>query len=1029
MRHYLYVANLVLLLALAACGPDSVAPRNGESSAGKGLQPAAAPPAGTCVADPAVVTADLSILMSVLTPNTQSAQSKWTYVKLLMSYNKPDSTAKAQAYAQNPLISFIANKYSQISTTTQNSTIIDSQGNTTTVSALFTKVTAAITCFTTTVFNIPGNNTGVALVNSDGTGGAFFPPNFCDQAAGCGGINVTFVEVPVCTAPGVPTGCVPKLNTLLDQYGKYMKIVATGGTPNFATPVIVALCVPTGTPLEVAPGLQVGHQNDGNTGPSGFSVLDKPGAIPTALSSQLLCANLASNTKRETTPKTMLARWVNRIADLVLPEKASAHVYYLGGLGIGGTTTKFSPFGLVSPTLSASGGIGGTKTAFAPALAPSLTTLAGGNLQDSINVVQTTNLPKVLVRTKLGTAIPGATVTFTAQNPVTVPYSGTPSNATVCAVSGAFVTTTDGLGYATLDCLNFGSALGYKDLSATIDPSTAPGLSEDGGLNNITVAACDVAPTATSPGTCGTPTATTTLHWLVTTVTGPPAKLTLSAVPGAASAKLGESLSLQPIGKITDASNNPVSGVVVTVSLTAGGGTLGCFGGGAACLSATTVVDGSATFANLMITGPVAGVPQTLTFASGTLTTPATVTPTVGDATTLTVETAPVAGQLGKALTTQPTMKVTDTWNNPVAGATVTVALTAGGGTLGCFGGGITCLSGTTAAPGTSTFSALTITGTVAGVPQTLTFSSTGTPAQTAAVTPSAGDAALITANNPAGGIYSAAFAPFATVSPSPEVKVTDSWSNPVAAPVYWKLTSVVTGAIVSTPTTSVAGTGLSSTSWTLGDGNIGLNGYLAADFTGATAAFNAITSTGLSLAACTASGTIKKTDLALYSSAVSGYRGYFSILSSGHGMVRSVEVSMSVTGQSSGAGNYLTTLTAFRKNADGTKGAPIATFKPNTSDRTLQLPGNNSSPTNVTFTLNPITTGIVLPPEMVIFELAITAPSTRTFQIWYNTRTTTGTPCATSNLYLPGAVTNSATFGFGTTIQFLSGHHLKITN
>ena len=440
MRRSVYFAGLIALLGLAACGPDAVAPRNGETATGKTLQTPAGAPAQTCVADPAVITADLAILMGVLTPNNQSAQSKWTYVKQLMSYNNPDSTAKAQAYAQNPLISFIQLKYSQASNATKNSTIIDSEGNTTTVSALVTKVTTAITCFTTIAFDIPENNTGVALVNADGTGGAFFPPDFCDKEAGCSGIDVTFEEVPVCTSPGVPAGCVPKLGTLLDTYGKYMKISTTGGTPNFTTPVIVALCVPSGTPSDVTNGLQVGHQNTGDPNPSGFSVLDKPNAIPFELSSLLVCPDVGAS--RETAPKTMLARWMHRVADLLLPEKASANMYFLG-LGIGGTTTKFSPFTLVSPTVNAVGGTGGTKTSFAPSMAPSLTTLANGNLQDSINVVQDTNLPKVLVKTKQGTAIPGATVTFTTQNPVTAPYSGTPSTAKVCDPTGTFVTTTD----------------------------------------------------------------------------------------------------------------------------------------------------------------------------------------------------------------------------------------------------------------------------------------------------------------------------------------------------------------------------------------------------------------------------------------------------------------------------------------------------------------------------------------------------------------------------------------------------------
>ena len=34
----------------------------------------------------------------------------------------------------------------------------------------------------------------------------------------------------------------------------------------------------------------------------------------------------------------------------------------LGGLGIGGTTRTFSPFGIINTTLGATGGIGGTTT-------------------------------------------------------------------------------------------------------------------------------------------------------------------------------------------------------------------------------------------------------------------------------------------------------------------------------------------------------------------------------------------------------------------------------------------------------------------------------------------------------------------------------------------------------------------------------------------------------------------------------------------------------------------------------------------
>ena len=546
----------------------------------------------------------------------------------------------------------------------------------------------------------------------------------------------------------------------------------------------MALCVPSSTPLDVAFGLFVGHQDTQNAAANGFSVLDRPaGGIPTELASLLQCPVVVGfNQAPETAPRTMLARMVDRLADLLLPEEASARMYYFAGFGIGGTTKTFSPFGLVSPTLTATGGTGGTKTTFSPsnpdasAKAPSLTTLndGTGNLQDSINVIQTTNLPKVLVKTKQGTLIPGATVTFKVANPITLPYSPSPSTAAVCTVGNPAVDVDQvviktGLdGSAQLDCLNFGNTLGYKDLAAVVDPSTAPGLSDAGGISNITIAVCN-------PTCDPIPGATDTLHWLVTTVTGPPANLTLTQAPGTTSAKLGAAMVSQPIAKVTDASNNPVSNVSVSVSLTTGGGTLGCYGGGNACLSGTTLTNGTVSFADLMITGSVAGTPQTLTFTAGSLSKTAAVTPTPGDAVNPALPTAPVAGKLGKALTTQPTVLIADTYGNPITGAIVTVELTAGGGTLGCFSTPGCKTAPTTGSDGTTTFADLMITGTVAGQAQTLTFTS-GSRTTTATVTPSAGDPTILTIETaPVADKLGQAF------TTQPKVKVTDTWSNPIA--------------------------------------------------------------------------------------------------------------------------------------------------------------------------------------------------------------------------------------------------------
>lgn len=1110
MRRTGLFALTLLPIVLAACGSEAISPTDGKLTV---PPPGLVTTAGSCNA--ADITKDIAELMEALTPNNNAAQSKWEYVQTLMGYNHPDSTAKAREYADDVLLAFINLKYSQASAATQAA-----------FAALLAQVTDAVHCFVSG-FDIPTSNDPTVIALANGLGGVWFPPGFCD--ANCGGIDVTLEELPACIGPNDPIGCVSNpLGTLLDTYGNYLRITLTGGTPNvppiddpqdpFDLP-IVALCVPAGTPLTIANGLLVGHQDDGSSVPAGFSVLD-PALIPGELAALLICPDIgALNDGPASAPKSMLARLVNRVADLLLPKKAAATRVFLGGLGIGGTSRTFSPFGLINTTLGATGGLGGSKTTFSP----SLTTLPDGNLQDSINVIQTENLPGVYVKTKNGTAIPGVEVTFTVQNPITVPYQATPSNAKVCDVTGEFVTETNDDGFAQLDCLNFGDKLGYKDLAATADPSTAPGLADAGGIDNITVAACNA-------GTCDPSEATATLHWLVTTVTGPAAKLTLPTPPGTTSAKLGEELALQPVAKVTDASDNPISGAGVTVALTVGDGTLGCLGGGGACMSATTIGDGTATFDNLIITGTVAGVEQTLTFTSGTLTETATVTPTAGDAKKLAVVTAPVAGQLGKAFTTQPEAKVTDEWDNPISGATVDVDLTAGAGTLGCFsgsgcttspatvaggtttftnlmitgtganaaqtltfsatgttdqtatvtptvddakilavvtppvagqlgqalttqpqvkvtdewdnaisgatvtvaltagGGTLGCFTGsgcatapTTIGDGTTTFANLMITGLVAGVAQTLTFKSTGTTDQTRTVTPTAGPATQITANNPAGGTYPVAVAPFTTASPPPRVKVTDDYGNPVSAGILWELASPLTGASLSaTASTSDAVTGLSSVGWTLGDGGNGLKAYLGTT-AGPFAAFSAATTSGV-LEACTTSGSTKKADLGTYSSTLGGYTGWFSIKSAKLGLIRTVAVNLSVTGQSSGTGNYVTTLRAFRNNG-GVKGDLVAEGKPNTSDQTLKLPGSNSSPTPILFTMVPSTPVPV--GELIIFELEIKAASTRKFQVWYNTKTTAATPCYDSKLYAPAL----ATPNFNTTTQFLRGLHLNVTN
>jgi alpha-tubulin suppressor-like RCC1 family protein len=137
-------------------------------------------------------------------------------------------------------------------------------------------------------------------------------------------------------------------------------------------------------------------------------------------------------------------------------------------------------------------------------------------------------------------------------------------------------------------------------------------------------------------------------------------------------------LATAPVVRLADASGDSVAeaGVVVTVALTGGGGTL------SGTLTSATTAAGTATFPGLSIAGLVGT--KTLTFsAPGLAAVTAQTTLTPGPATSLTLvvgnnQMAPV----GFALTGAPTVAVTDVDGNGIAGVAVNFAVTAGGGSI-----------------------------------------------------------------------------------------------------------------------------------------------------------------------------------------------------------------------------------------------------------------------------------------------------------------------------------------------------------
>jgi len=694
MRRLAFSAATLFALFLAACGTDNISPNNGQAPSGAVPGPALTAP----VCDnAATITSDLTTLMAKLTPNDQSALTKWNTVQSLMASGQ---TSEAQAYAQDPLLTFINKKFQQAGLTGADLAYYTN---------LLNKVTAGITCFVTP-YDIPTTNNVVVKVLPNNLGGVYFPPGFCD--ASCGGINVTLEQVPQCTATG-SVGC---LNTLLDQYGDYLKITLTGGTPNPAISAIVALCVPGDVDPTLARTLLVGHQDDLTSSSNGFTVLN-PAAIPDTLFKLLTCPLPLAQAGP---PPTMLGRLASRLADLLLPEKASARMYYFAGFGIGGTTKTFSPFGLVSPTLSATGGTGGTKTTFSPSLpglspaGPSLTTISNNTITDTAGHKEVAGvgavLPGVYVKTNLGTGIPNATVTFSV-SPTLLEENQPGSSAEVCNASGnpgSIDVPTDGNGYAELPCLNFGTKAGYKQLSAVIDISTASGISA-AGLANVTVTACE-------PTGCGTASATTQLNWLIKTLPGNAAQLVMVTQPSP-TAQSGIGLGTQPTVKLQDLSGNdtPVSGINVKAELAVPGtATL------ATTLTVTTDGTGLAKFTDLVISGPIGT--YNLKFTSGSLTsaTSSDISLGAGAPNKLVVTAISTSVAAGELFTTPPVVEVQDAAGNKT-GSTALIGVTVGSGAT------LAGVQSKNATAGSATFTDLTVGGLGSPAPsRTLTFASAG---------------------------------------------------------------------------------------------------------------------------------------------------------------------------------------------------------------------------------------------------------------------------------------------------------------
>ncbi|MCC6430794.1 MAG: Ig-like domain-containing protein, partial [Gemmatimonadaceae bacterium] len=356
-----------------------------------------------------------------------------------------------------------------------------------------------------------------------------------------------------------------------------------------------------------------------------------------------------------------------------------------GNGAVSGTTTVNAVSGVATFTdLALTGGGNHTLRFAAPGLGNivSATFVVGGATTIAANSVTTQSAtaganvsapPSVLVTDAAAAPVSGVVVTFA-----------------VTAGGGAIAPSTvvtNASGIATLTSWTLGAAAGANTVTAT-----AAGLTGSPVTFNAT-------------GTAGTAT-----------------QLAITTQPSGASSAVA--FTTQPVVAIRDANGNQTtSTAAVTAAIFSGTGTLT----GTATVNA---VSGVATFTNLVITGSGA---HTIQFTSGALTnaTSASFTVAASGATTIAANSVLTQSAIaGDAVGAAPSVLVTDAAAAPVAGVTVTFAVTAGGGaiapsTVVTNASGIATLTswtlGTVAGANTVTATAAGLTG------SPVTFNATGT--------------------------------------------------------------------------------------------------------------------------------------------------------------------------------------------------------------------------------------------------------------------------------------------------------------
>jgi len=281
-------------------------------------------------------------------------------------------------------------------------------------------------------------------------------------------------------------------------------------------------------------------------------------------------------------------------------------------------------------------------------------------------------------------------------------------------------------------------------------------------------------------------------------------------------------LPVQYAVKLEDVNNNGIPGIPVSWSVTGGGGSI--------TLLDTTDVNGLATATRVLGTAPgthtaqaaVGGLTPVSFTATATVGTPSKLVAVAGTGQSATVNTN---------VATPPKVKVTDKFDNPIQGHSVTFAAVNAGATISPSGAQVT------AADGTATLTSWKLGTLAATASDTVTVTPTGsvTPNPlrfTATAMPGAAASFLIVQGNGQTANTGSA------VSTAPQVRIADSFGNGISGRSV-SFSASGSGS-VGTPSAVTNSNGVATTSWTLNVGGhtLATNGTYQNTLTASTAGF-----------------------------------------------------------------------------------------------------------------------------------------------------------------------------------------------